>query len=186
MIPPSFLRVTLAFVLLPAALSVGCGGGSDDPSSAANPSAANASTQAPSLRGWEGLYETETAHRSWAIRIRTETPFRFEVVAGHLEDTSEYVDAPDLGGYDPGGQQDVTGLDSVSFDDLKGDCHMVLTRIQGGIHVTQSDTCASLGFPEDGDLAMDADFTRLDEVTECFDKKQLSVGASLHACADPL
>jgi hypothetical protein len=133
--------------------------------------------------GWVGLYETETTHRAFAIRISSESPFKFRLVAGHLEDSTERVDA-NLTAV-------VNGNSAVSENGP--DCTITLSKNDlGGISVAQDGTCKNLGFPETGDLEMSdpttdgstSDFQRIDESTECFDTKELAV--SIAKCQSPL
>ena len=138
---------------------------------------------APASNGWVGVYENETTHRAWAIRISAESPFKFRIFAGHLEDSSERVDAKDLTGT-------VNG-DSV-LSENGPDCTIKLSKTSSGISVTQDGTCKNLGFPETGDLEMSdssnadasTDFQRLDESKECFDTQELAV--SIAKCKSPL
>jgi hypothetical protein len=136
---------------------------------------------APSSNGWVGLYETETTHRAWAIRISSESPFKFRLVAGHLEDTSEFVDAKDL-------VAELNG-DSALYENGP-DCSITFAKTETGIHITQGGKCAEIGFPETEDLQMGddsgTDFSKIDESQECFDIRELAVGATKAACANPL
>jgi hypothetical protein len=130
--------------------------------------------------GWVGLYETETTHRSWAIRITSESPFTFRLVAGHHEDKSEFVDAKNLVGQLSG--------DKVLYENGP-DCSIELKKGDKSIHVTQTGTCTKLGFPETGDLEMGddqgTDMSRIDD-PQCFDIKDLAVGVNKAACKTPL
>jgi hypothetical protein len=138
----------------------------------------------PAADGWVGLYETETTHRAWAIRITSESPFKFHLFAGHLEDASERVDAKDLTGT-------VSG-DTVTSENGP-DCTLKLSKSDiGGIDVVQDGTCAVLGFPMTGDLEMSdssdptssSHFQKIDETTECFDTQELAI--SIAKCQSPL
>jgi hypothetical protein len=125
-----------------------------------------------------GLYENETSHRAWAIRVTSENPFTFEIAAGHLENSSERVDAKAL----------KPSITSVTLSDR--DCQIVLAKSDVGMKVTQTGVCAGLGFPANDDLSMSdangADFSRIDETKACFDKTELAVGSTSTSCTNPL
>jgi hypothetical protein len=187
--------------------AVACGGGQEDtaagngalaeqptgspaaPSTSASASASASHSAAPSASaapapssvGLLGLYETETTHRAWAIRITSENPPMFRIFAGHLEDASERVDAPGLVGK-------LSGT-TVTYENGP-DCAITLAKNDLGLEVTQAGTCAAVGFPANDDLSMSedlgTDFQRLDESKECFDTTELSVGATPGACKTPL
>jgi hypothetical protein len=130
---------------------------------------------------WVGLYETETTHRAWAIRVNSEAPFTFQIVAGHYEDSSEFVDAKGLIGTLAG--------DKVTYENGP-DCALTLTKEGTALHVVQSGTCKVLGFPANDDLSMGDesgfDFNVIDESKECFDKSALAVSIDKSHCKSPL
>jgi hypothetical protein len=138
---------------------------------------------------WVGLYANQSTDRAWAIRISKESPFTFEIVAGHLGDGDETdrVDQGDLVAHGDDGQTDATGITSVTMQ--KDDCTLTLTKSDLGITVKQDGLCTSVGFPSNEDLSLDpqgSEFTAIDESQGCFDKKDLAVGASSNACESPL
>jgi hypothetical protein len=146
--------------------------------------AAFAGAPAPASNGWVGLYETETTHVAWAIRISSESPFTFHVFGGRVEDASERVDAKDLTGTESGG---------IVTSENGPDCTLKLSKTDsGGISVTQEGTCIALGFPPEGELEISdtsdetasTRFQRIDESTECFDTQVLSI--SIAKCQRPL
>jgi hypothetical protein len=132
---------------------------------------------------WVGLYETETSHRSWAIRVKSVAPFTFDLVAGNLEDSTSRVIAKNLKATSP---SDASTSSTVTMD--REDCKLEIARTEIGLNVTQTQLCDSIGFPVSGDLSIgDAiDFSQLNEKAECFDESELAVGASAVACFDPL
>jgi hypothetical protein len=132
--------------------------------------------------GWVGLYEEETTHRAWAIRITSANPFTFHIFAGNLDDSSIRVDAKDLKGQPQG--------DTILFEDGPN-CALTFTQTQSGLHLSQEGTCESIGVPEDlsleGSGAGDgADFSRIDESTQCFDTQELGIEAKPGVCKSPL
>jgi hypothetical protein len=130
---------------------------------------------------WVGLYENETTHRAWAIRVTSQSPFTFRIFAGHLENDSERVDAKNLTG-------ELSG-NKVLFEHGPA-CSIELERTDLGLHVTQTGVCEEIGFPQNDDLSMSddqgTDFGKLDESKECFDTVELAVGATKDACKNPL
>lgn len=130
---------------------------------------------------WVGLYEMETTHRAWAIRVTSEAPFKFSIVAGHYEDKTERVDAKLLTGKMTDGY--------VTYENGP-DCALTLSRTDWSLHVVQTGTCKVLGFPANDDLSMGdatgADFSSIDESQQCFDKTELSVMAGKNLCKNPL
>jgi hypothetical protein len=161
--------------------------GAPDTADAAVPDAA-----ASSANGWVGLYENEaqidnedvSTRLAWAIRVTSESPFTFHLVAGNLEDSSERVDANDLIATASG--------DKYVLEGVGADCTIELTKRSSAISVTQTGKCTDLGFPDSGDLEMSdsstagrmTDFRRLDETKECFDTQLLAI--SRGQCNSPL
>jgi hypothetical protein len=127
--------------------------------------------------GWVGLYEHENTHRAWAIRITSESPFSFHLVAGHLEDSSDRIDFKGTG---------TVSADSVLFENGP-DCAITFTKQENAISVSQSGRCEKINLPDDLFLGEEpgTNFNRLDE-KECFDKRDLAVGPTKNDCADPL
>jgi hypothetical protein len=130
---------------------------------------------------WVGLYENETTHRAWAIRVTSQSPFTFRIFAGLLDDDSERVDAKNLTGQLSGNK--------VLFEHGPA-CSIELERTDLGLHVTQTGVCEEIGFPQNDDLSMSddqgTDFGKIDETKECFDTVELAVGGTKDACKNPL
>jgi hypothetical protein len=138
---------------------------------------------------WIGLYEAETAHRVWTIRISDDNPLRLEIVAANKDDHSESMDRANLVAF--GGQPGDEAVDArdlpiatlrLGFDD----CDIGLVR-SDDLTVTQTGACSSAGFPGSGDLALGSTrLVRVDESKACFDKKSFTLATTPDGCADKL
>jgi hypothetical protein len=131
-----------------------------------------------------GLYTADGDNIAWALRVKGENDeafYTFEVAAGFVEEDPTHVDTGDQLGADQGGPIEFQGADPAG----NRDCTIVVSNTPNGIHVKQTGTCASIGFPAQDSLNMgERDFVRVDETKSCFDKK--FVGVAALPCQNPL